>query len=119
MPDNLVFVYGTLKKGFGNHGVLNPGSQFICKDRIRGWDMYSLGGFPAITEGTGEISGELYSVDEKVLARCDILEGYPNFYDRMIVRTASGMRAWVYFINDLNNCRSYGKVDGGVWNGKA
>ena len=113
---NIVFVYGTLKEGEGNHRLLET-AEFIREDQLKGWDMYSLGGFPAITQGSGEIYGELYAVDDATMQRLDVLEGYPSFYNRMLVKTRAGIRAWVYYIEQLEKRMTLGKLDTGVWNG--
>jgi gamma-glutamylcyclotransferase (GGCT)/AIG2-like uncharacterized protein YtfP len=89
-----LFVYGTLMSGFHNHRLLKD-ATFIEKGITSGY-MISLGGFPAVytvdNVDPGDmncIHGELYEIDEKILAHCDRLEGYRgpgdqyNFYDRV------------------------------------
>lgn len=81
------FVYGSLKRGFGNHRLLE-GSEFIGEARLsRCGAMYSLGGFPAVTLGNrvSPIHGEVYRIDEDTLESLDILEGHPRFYQRTTV----------------------------------
>ena len=70
-----LFVYGTLKRGFGNHAVLR-GAEFIGKASLQGFEMYSLGGFPGIIPVTGFswVEGELYEVSD--FLHLDRLEGY-------------------------------------------
>ena len=85
-----VFVYGTLKKGHGNHErLLASNSKFIgnaCTEPI--FTMLHLGGFPGIVlGGHTPIKGELFEVDAETLARLDHLEGHPNFYQRVPVAT--------------------------------
>ena len=80
-----VYVYGTLRKGNGNHVILNE-SQPICDGTLRGYKMFTLGGFPAIVH-TGNDSdvvvGEVYRVDTPyVQDRLDSLEGYDRTGDR-------------------------------------
>jgi gamma-glutamylcyclotransferase (GGCT)/AIG2-like uncharacterized protein YtfP len=108
-----VAVYGSLRKGLGNHSLLrnhkalNLG-QFQSKPEFT---MYSLGGFPCIVQrGTTSILFEVYSVDEEALQRLDQLEGYrknsdTNFYDRVEIDTPWG-KAYTYvfdpeFENDI------------------
>lgn len=89
----LLFVYGTLKQGKANHGILrsDPATKFIgpgsTYDRFA---MYSAGGFPVVVEGeyskqTFRVEGEVYDVTEKMLARLDILEQVPDMYTRKII----------------------------------
>jgi gamma-glutamylaminecyclotransferase len=101
-----VFVYGSLKRGFHNHSVMvASGGQLIAKDSIPAgmFKMLDLGAFPALVEADGgPITGEVYRV--ATLERLDMLEGYPRFYNRRIVTTDSGQRAWIYFLeNDRSN----------------
>lgn len=83
-----VIVYGTLKKGFGNHRLLET-SKFLGTTSVPG-TMYSLGGFPGVRLdrlGQTSIKCEVYEVDGATLVNLDRLEGYRgpglnNFYDR-------------------------------------
>lgn len=102
----LVAVYGSLRKGLGNHRVISQDSthELLSTERIGGWEMYSYGGFPYISQGEGEITIEVYKVDDKTLVPLDRLEGYPSFYNRMQVETSQGL-AWIYYINQGSNNR--------------
>ena len=81
-----VAVYGSLRKGMGNHVLL----KHVDTHRsgiINGYEMYSCGGFPAIVQSDhGYVKVEVYEVDDKTLQRLDALEGYTGgyngFYDR-------------------------------------
>lgn len=107
MSEIFVFVYGTLKKGHGNHRRYLDGSvgfaQFIQDDKIEGI-LYDLGPFPAVqlytekdpVENRRICKGEVYKIDEEVLKKLDILEGYPSLYDRTLILTKGGIKAWVY-----------------------
>ena len=78
---NKVFVYGTLKKGFGNHDLLKS-SKFLGEAYIRA-QLYSLGGLPvAIEKSSSFVFGEVYEVTDDILDLLDRLEGHPNFYTR-------------------------------------
>lgn len=79
-----LFVYGTLKKGYANHHVLD-GAKFVCNGVLPKAVLYSLGGFPGLQRTSSiedEVVGEIYEIDERVLERCDRLEGHPSFYCR-------------------------------------
>ena len=71
-----VAVYGTLKRGNHNHRVMGD-SEYIGTARISGFEMYSLGGFPGVLPGEGEITVEIFRVnntrDAEYIYR---LEGY-------------------------------------------
>lgn len=105
-----VFVYGTLKRGHGNHRLLKD-SKFLGEASIKS-DMYSLGAFPAISgKGEREAYGEVFEVDEPTMERLDRLEGYPHFYNRKVVETQHGT-AWVYYIEGLGGDGSALIADG-------
>ena len=88
--DNLIFVYGTLKSGFGNN-VLLDNSEYICKAITvdADYDMISLGGFPGLVNGENHVFGEVYNVSDDVLGRVDVLEGNGSFYQRKKVMVMS------------------------------
>ena len=101
---NTVAVYGTLLNGFGNHRLLEA-SRFLGHSQVVGFDMYSLGGFPVIVPADHEraIKTEVYEVDDRVMSSLDMLEGYPNFYNRQQVEvmTDEGVKAaWIYFMQE-------------------
>ena len=88
-----VFVYGTLMKGFGNHGLL-AGSDFLGSAQLvtENYRMVDLGCFPGLTshglpDGVFRvIHGEVYSVDAGILRGLDALEGVSSgFYKRVAV----------------------------------
>ena len=112
---NRVAVYGSLKKGFGNHSLL-LGSQYLgTTDTYPEWNMYSLGGFPAITyDGDTPICVEVYKVDDETMNDLDMLEGYPNFYNRRVIDTKYG-KAWIYYIQDAHSVNQYERLEHGVW----
>jgi len=78
---NLVFVYGSLKKGFHNHRILER-SECVGRGSVDNANLYSLGSFPALVNGGGVVKGEVYEADEETMSRLDTLEGHPNFYRR-------------------------------------
>lgn len=109
-----VLVYGSLRKGFGNHYLLEN-SRFLGEVKTGPhYTMYSFGGFPALSlNGDTTIVGEVYEVDEETMARLDRLEGYPNFYDRVLIPTEYG-EAWMYFIHDIDR-EALPVVESGDW----
>lgn len=96
-----VFVYGTLKSGFPNHRIMeNAKATFVGKSHIGYFQMYTLGPFPAVVpcKKQSMVFGEVYDVED--IRPLDMLEGYPDFYDRVQVETAYGP-AWVYFHHEV------------------
>lgn len=93
-----VAVYGSLRKGFGNHGRLRNAKYLGTTKTVRPFAMYSLGGFPMVQldgEKIAPITVEIYDCDEETMQGLDMLEGYrgpgkSNFYDRSEVDTEMG-----------------------------
>jgi gamma-L-glutamyl-butirosin B gamma-L-glutamyl cyclotransferase len=100
-----LFVYGTLRKGEPNHGLLGTSRCLFPQARVKGVLVDTGCGFPAMREGDGDVLGEIYEVDDETLARTDDLEDYfgpgdpRNLYERVLraARTATGeLDVWVY-----------------------
>ena len=120
----LMFVYGTLKRGKGNNRVMGD-SEFIKEDMLKGFQMHSLGGFPAIVpydfnpdnEHPKIVHGELFEVSDFDMERVNALEGYREkdmdhpFYDRTSVVLESGAVALVYYMHQCHQP----VVENGVW----
>ena len=106
---HLVFVYGTLKRGFPNHHYMD-GATFLCMGRtltayplVVGNQWFSPYLLPE--PGTGHrVTGELWSVPETMMPALDELESVhlPNGYRRQLIEVepeiGGGHRmAWAYF----------------------
>ena len=87
-----VFVYGTLKAGFGNNAYYMYAAEFI--DDAVTVDKYAMIGegmaFPYIL-GKDDVDGhniigELYECNATTLKKLDGLEGYPVHYDRQTIK---------------------------------
>lgn len=87
-----VFVYGTLKRGEPNHHWLTRSENGVSRFLGIGTTVEK---FPLVVgtrynipflldqRGTGHnVQGEIYEVDEAMFANLDVLEDYPNYYDR-------------------------------------
>lgn len=113
MKNYKVFVYGTLKRGYRNHYLLE-GKEGKPAYAI-GMDMYEGPGFPFAKEGGGIIKGELYEVERNTLERLDRLEGHPFFYRRKIkevVCDGKKQKAYVYLYDKVHTER---KIPSGEW----
>ena len=86
MQINTLFVYGTLKKAYHNHRLIEGCPQIgdIAVTR-NPWPMYAQG-IPYLIDCEGEghlVTGELYEVtNPEIWQRLDRLEGHPNWYQR-------------------------------------
>ena len=97
---HLVFVYGTLRKGYGNNALLTGCDCLgVFETTEKSFKMFT-GSFPIVTPtGAGAIRGELYEISDRVFRNLDMLEGYPRFYDRKKVRVKdeeNTTEAWMY-----------------------
>lgn len=115
----VLFVYGSLKRGFGNHRLLeNLRAKFLGEAKSEPvFTMYSLGGFPGIIRnGDTPVSGELYEVPSSGMSDLDMLEGHPNFYRREDIRLENGQVVLGYVLpvrsEYVNGCPV---IDDGVW----
>ena len=98
-----VFVYGSLKRHFGNHDILSK-SEFLGEAVTKQeYTMLSIGGFPGVikngyVETRKKVIGEIFKVSPEVLFdRLDPLEGNGIFYNREIVETSLGP-CWMYIL---------------------
>jgi len=113
----LVFVYGTLKRGQSNHHWLS-GARWQGEVALAGLVLHDLGPFPMAVEGEGTVRGELYAVDAAGLARLDVLEGHPRLYNRLIRPLPDGRQAWVY-VGRAAQVRHAPQLPDGDWQGRS
>lgn len=84
-------------RGQRNHHWMRGAIRISPASRVAGFSLWSLGSYPvACPGGSGRVRGEVYRLSLAHLYRLDVLEEYPRFYQRRLVRTSSG-RAWIYY----------------------
>ncbi len=94
----LVFVYGSLKRGMVNHHQL-AGSHFLGTAQLGGLHLFDLGPFPmavATDDPAAVLQGEVYGIDAAQLAGLDRFEGVPRLYQRERHQLSDGRHVWVY-----------------------
>lgn len=70
----LVFVYGTLRRGGTNHFRM-AGGDLVAEGVVKG-RIYRISWYPGLVLGDeGEVKGEVYSVDAAQLLELDAFEG--------------------------------------------
>lgn len=97
----LIAVYGSLRKGYGNHAILKD-AELVSTEVVNiPFKMVSLGGFPGLVpdESNHNITIEIYRVNETEYRRVERLEGYPHFYQKALINTSQG-ELEVYVLND-------------------
>ncbi|MBI5521587.1 MAG: gamma-glutamylcyclotransferase [Desulfarculus sp.] len=98
----LVFVYGTLRRGYVNHSLLG-GASALGPARTREAYALYLDDFPYLVESEPvcAISGELYAVSASGLGLLDQLEEHPSWYERrlrpVVDQEGQTRQAWIYF----------------------
>lgn len=115
--ETVLFVYGTLKRGQRNHGLMREarflGEAFTAPH----YTLLDLGPFPGmIPGGSTAVHGELYAVGPKLLARLDRHEGVPRFYVRASVALSAHEVAETYLLVDTLRIREGVPQPDGVWN---
>lgn len=110
---DLLFVYGTLKRGLNNHHQLGD-APFLGEVEMPGVCLHDLGPFPMAIAADGVARGELYGVDAERLAHLDRFEGVPRLYQRESRRLSDGRQAWIY-LGQPRQVRHSPRLQGGCW----
>lgn len=103
LEDNLIAVYGTLKKGYSNYYSYLTNSKYIGRGKTK--DKYPLiiKGLPYLIENKGKgfnVEVDVFKVSDTVLASLDILESHPTWYRRKqvpVMVNGKQMFCWIYF----------------------
>lgn len=110
-----VFVYGTLKRGFDNHALLED-SKFIGKAKtLHPYPMIcKYPSFPYLIDAEGEgfcVEGEAYEVTHRTMIGLDELEGYPDHYTRreieVVLEDGAVIEAVAYFLAEKIKYEKY------------
>lgn len=116
--DDLVFVYGSLKRGMNHHQQIRK-AVWIGKASITALALYDLGPFPmAVDDATAmsPVQGELYRVSAVILQQLDRFEGVPRLYERHRRTLSDGRSAWVY-LGRAQQVRHADIIVSGCWQG--
>jgi len=94
----LLFVYGSLKRGRSNHHQLHA-AEYVADARTAPcFALHVVAGYPALVPGAQSIVGELYRVGPSAWSRLDAFEG--KAYQRDEIELANGERALAYLSSD-------------------
>lgn len=100
-----VAVYGTLKRGHGNHRLLQF-APFLGGGKTKSKYPLVVSGLPYMYDNKGvghNVEVEVYECDHHDMRDLDMLEGHPNFYRRKVIpiqmNNGEVIDAWVYFIH--------------------
>lgn len=113
----LIFVYGTLKRGFCRSHYLTDQTFLEAAHTIPGYTMYDCGEYPGLVADPAagySIQGELWSVDERGIATLDEVEGvFENWFSRQKIElqqpaVSETVQAY-YFEGDVTRLPVYGE----------
>jgi len=103
----MIFCYGTLKRGWGNHARILVGRSTFVGEAVSVHPSFGMldGPFPRVFEcAIGDrVRGEVFDVDDEALAMCDELERHPEWYRReertfALMPDGRQVTAWVYLM---------------------
>jgi gamma-glutamylcyclotransferase (GGCT)/AIG2-like uncharacterized protein YtfP len=121
---SLVFVFGTLKKGYHNHRRFLSAAELLGEavSTENNYVMQDVG-FPTLWQNgklskkTGYVAGEIYRVSPELLKACDRLESNGRMYTReerefRVGSETQTTTAWVYLWMLERNNTPIKPVDG-------
>ena len=71
----LLFVYGSLKRGQPNHAELGAAEFVATACTVPRFELRVIDGYPALVPGTRRVRGELYRIATAQLSTLDEFEG--------------------------------------------
>lgn len=103
LEDNLIAVYGTLKKGYSNYWNYLSRAKYVGKGHTVNKYPLIINGLPYLIDEVDNghnVEVDIFAVSDTKLADLDMLEGHPVWYRRK--RTEIRMKGkvltcWVYF----------------------
>jgi gamma-glutamylcyclotransferase (GGCT)/AIG2-like uncharacterized protein YtfP len=100
MYENLVFVYGSLRKGGdGSMSARYPAAKFVGNGVVNG-RLYDLGDYPGLelSESDSRVAGEVYEVSESLLKMLDEFEVTSRYVRRQVEISLNGdlKKCWIY-----------------------
>jgi gamma-glutamylaminecyclotransferase len=115
-PQSLIFVYGSLKRGYGLHHLLEGQAFRGPATTCPLYRIFDLGSYPGLVdwpEGLA-VQGEVYEVDAECLKRLDEAEGVDEgLYARRVIKLQppfDGFEAsawfWLNKVGGLRDCEA-------------
>ncbi|ABE51304.1 gamma-glutamylcyclotransferase family protein [Methanococcoides burtonii] len=112
---NLLFVYGTLKRGYVNHHLLERSTFVLETCTEKKFQILDMGDFPAVVKDVpvSTIDGELFNVDDSTLSDIDAFEG--EWFSREEVVLQDSSIAWMYFLSEYVSHEGCPSITSGTW----
>lgn len=108
-----IAVYGTLRKGGQLHHSYMKKAKLLGKEVLSGYQMYSLGAYPYVIRGSGDITVEVYDVKPALYERLEKMETTVG-YDVAMVTTSHGDAA-LFYMSPLAHERLQQRIFNGDW----
>lgn len=109
-----VAVYGSLRKGMGNHNLI-AGGELLGFGSVKG-TLYANGGFPILSlEGDTDVKVEVYEVSDRILNNLDWLEGYVDDQQHWYNRTKVDVGLCEAYIYHQTKEHNLPVVESGDW----
>jgi len=115
----MVFVYGTLRRGGSNHFRMAQ-ARFVAEGTVRG-GLYRIDWYPGLVvdENAGAVKGEVFMTDAGTIAELDDFEGsgYRRVRIAVVVGDGTGVgsviEAWIW--EWLGETREDQRIASGDW----
>jgi gamma-glutamylcyclotransferase (GGCT)/AIG2-like uncharacterized protein YtfP len=113
-----IAVYGTLREGHYNFEKFKrmfPELKVIKKnEKLKGYDLYSLGGYPGIKRGNGEVEVDILECSTKCFGAINYMELNAGY--SVVEIFINNEPTYIY--EYLGNVNPSKKIDSGNWNYK-
>jgi len=107
-----ILVYGSLRKDHYNFNRCGK-QKFVKAMKLNGYDLFSLGSYPAILEGKGDLVVELHEVDDLTHKNIQRMELGAGYSEKPI--EVDGVTASLYVFNNKNIAKTQTQVKSGDW----
>jgi gamma-glutamylaminecyclotransferase len=104
LQENIVAVYGTLKKGYSNYNNYLRSARFLGSGETQTKYPLIISGLPFLlsSEGVGHnVEVDVFKVNDDTFDALDMLEGHPKWYQRreVPIKMDDGrvLTCWIYF----------------------
>ena len=113
-----LFVYGTLKRGFRAHDMLQRWNAVFLGEAktVPKYQLYKVGWFPGMVcdeAQKGGVVGELFQITKETFAALDRYEGAPNLFKREQILLDTGEEVTAYLFNQ--EYEALERVESGEW----